>query len=192
LTFDDGNCSDYEIAFSLLLEAGYPAVFFINTATVGTKGFLNWQQVAEMQRAGMSFQSHGHDHLYLSRLPLREIERQLRLSRAILADRLGVDVQFLAVPYGDLSSEVLQVAKTTGYRSVCTSRSWPAQPGMSLTNRVAVYSLTGQRAYARLLARSLVSYSFRAGKDTTLSLTRRALRRFFGLHLGAAVLEDPS
>ena len=38
LTFDDGNSSDYEIAFPLLLEAGLRAEFFVNTATVGRKG----------------------------------------------------------------------------------------------------------------------------------------------------------
>jgi len=192
LTFDDGNCSDYEIAFPLLLEAGYPAVFFINTGTVGTRGFLNWQQIAEMQRAGMSFQSHSHDHLYLSRLPIREIERQLKLSNTILADRLGVEVKFLAVPYGDLSPDILQVAMTTGYRAVCTSRSWPARPGMNLMNRVVVYSLTGQRAYERILARSRLSYSIRAGKEAALFLTKRVLFRFLGAYPGAAVLEDPS
>ena len=192
LTFDDGNCSDYEVAFPLLLETGYPAVFFINTATVGTKGFLNWQQIAEMQSAGMSFQSHSHDHLYLSRLPIRETERQLKLSRTILEDRLGVEAQFVAVPYGDLSPKILEVAMNTGYRAVCTSRSWPAHPGVNLMNRVVVYSLTGQRSYARLLTRSRLSYTIRAGKELALLLTKQMLYKFLGAHPGAAVLEDPS
>jgi len=192
LTFDDGNCSDYEIAFPLLLEAGYKAVFFINTATVGTKRFLNWQQIAEMHRAGMSFQSHSHDHLSLSRLPIREIEWQLKLSKTILADRLGVEVQFLAVPYGDVSSDLLEVATRTGYQAVCTSRSWPARPGMNLMNRVVVYSLTRQRAYERLLAGSLVTYSIRAGREAALFLTKRVLFRLLGAQPVAAIQEDPS
>jgi peptidoglycan/xylan/chitin deacetylase (PgdA/CDA1 family) len=63
LTFDDGRVSDYETAYPLLRELGWEADFFVNTATVGSKGFLSWSQIAEMHRGGMSIQSHGHDHV---------------------------------------------------------------------------------------------------------------------------------
>src|SRR5215472_8899679 len=48
LTFDDGLVSDYELAFPLLAEFGQRAVFFLNTATIGQTGYLEWAQVAEM------------------------------------------------------------------------------------------------------------------------------------------------
>ena len=192
LTFDDGNCSDYQIAFPLLLEAGYRADFFVNTATVGTKGFLNWQQINEMQRAGMSFQSHCHDHVYLSRLPLGETERQLKLSKQILEARLGREVEFVAVPYGDLSSKTVAVAMRTSYRALCTSWSWPARPGANLVNRVAVYSSTGQRAYTELLAGRPVSYATRAAREAALFLPKRVLLRFLRPQPVATVQEGLS
>ena len=192
LTFDDGNCSDYEIAFPLLLEAGNRAEFFVNTAAVGRKGFLSWQQINEMRRAGMSFQSHSHDHVDLSILPLRERERQLKLSKQILEARLGREVEFVAVPYGGLSTEVVEVAMQVGYRAVCTSRSWPAQPGAQLVNRAVVYSNTSPRAYEGLLVGRPTSYAIRTAREAILFLPKRVLLRFLRPQAVAAALEDQS
>jgi len=192
LTFDDGNSSDYEIAFPLLREIGFQAEFFINTATVGTNGFLSWQQIIEMQRAGMSFQSHSHDHVYLSRLSLGETERQLKLSKQILEGRLGREVEFVALPYGDMSSETVAVAMRTSYRALCTSWSWPARPGTNLVNRVVVYSSTSQRAYSELLAGRPARYATRIAREAALFLPKRALLRFLRPQPAATVQEDLS
>jgi peptidoglycan/xylan/chitin deacetylase (PgdA/CDA1 family) len=154
LTFDDGNLSDYEIAFPLLLEAGYQAEFFVNTATVGTKGFLSWQQIGEMQRGGMSFQSHSHGHVNLTRLPPAELERQLNLSMQILNDRLGLAVDFLAVPFGVLNETVVETALCLGYRAVCTARSLPARPQTPRINRIVVYQHTTLSHFSQLADRS--------------------------------------
>jgi len=192
LTFDDGHCSDYEIAFPLLLEAGVRAEFFVNTATVGRKGFLSWEQISEMQRAGMSFESHSHDHVDLSRLPFREKERQLQRSKQMLEDRLGSEVEFLAVPYGRLSPQVVEVAIETGYRALCTSWSWPARPGAQLVNRVAVYAYTRPYGFRGLLLGRAASYAIRAARGFILYLPKRVLLRFFRPQVIATVLEDLS
>src|SRR5688572_23873675 len=65
ITFDDGNASDHRLALSALVERDMRAEFFINTATIDTHGYLSWRDIGEMQRAGMSFQSHSHDHVDL-------------------------------------------------------------------------------------------------------------------------------
>ena len=192
MTFDDGNYSDYEIAFPLLVEAGKRTDFFVNTATVGRKGFLSWQQINEMLRSGMSFQSHSHEHVYLSRLTSREKERQLRLSKQILEARLGREVEFVAVPYGDLSAEVVEVAKQVGYRAVCTSWSWPARPGAPLVNRAVVYSYTNPRVYEGLLAARPTGYAVRAARGAVMCLPKRILLRFLRPQAAATVVENLS
>ena len=50
LTFDDGRDADYEIVFPLLLAAGMRAEFFVNTATIGQRGYLG--VVASGARSG--------------------------------------------------------------------------------------------------------------------------------------------
>jgi len=125
ITFDDGHASDYEVAFPLIQRFGHRAEFFINTATVNRPGFLSWSQVAEMHRAGMSFQSHGWDHVDLCSLPPRELYHQLRDSKREMENRLGAGVDVLSAPYGLLNSRVTRAAVEVGYRAICCSRNWP-------------------------------------------------------------------
>jgi len=162
LTFDDGRVSDYEVAFPVLAQAQARAEFFLNTANVGKPGFLNWQQVNEMRRAGMSFQSHGHHHVDLCSLPLSELARQLRDSKRILEEHLQCSVDFLAVPYGQFNSRLISEARATGYRAVCTSRCWPARPAADSINRVPIYGYTNIFEFRGLLACSPLSYGKRA------------------------------
>jgi len=151
LTFDDGDVSNYTLAYPTLVEAGARADFFVNTATVGRSGFLSWPQIAEMQRAGLSFQSHSHDHVVLVGLPASALERQLRDSKRLLEDRLGSPVDFLAAPYGLLNRSVVRAAREAGYRAVGTSWNWPARPGAKTMSRIAVYHNTTAADFSQLL-----------------------------------------
>lgn len=167
LTFDDGLASDYEIAFSTLAEFGMKAVFFVNSATVGQAGYLNWTQLAEMQRAGMSIQSHGHRHVDLTVLPTPALDAELRDSKQHIEDRLGSRVAFLAAPHGLLDQRVVRRALAVGYDAICSTRCWPARPGSSIFTRITLHQdvqleefhgfLTGEIwPYARRLSRGLL------------------------------------
>lgn len=178
LTFDDGLLSQYEIAFPLLVEFKATACFFVNTSTVGLPGFLTWAQMLEMQRAGMSFHSHGHDHVYLPWLSPSMLERQLMESKRILEDRLGSSVRFLSAPFGELNGRVAEMAKSLGYEAICNSRSWPARPGNPIINRVAVYANTTVENFERLMAGDPTSYAMRAARERALYVPKRLMLRF--------------
>lgn len=62
--------------------------------------FLNWDEVREMQAAGMNFGSHTHNHEVLSGLPLERQCSELTESRRILERELGRTVDILAYPVG--------------------------------------------------------------------------------------------
>ncbi len=190
LTFDDGQAADYEASFPLLLEAGARADFFVNTANIGRSGFLNWGQIVEMQRAGMAFQSHSHDHVDLSRLPVRALEYQIRESKQRLEDRLGTAVEFLAAPYGLLDRRVVDVAREQGYRAVCTSRAWPARPGAATIGRIAIHRDTRPSGFRRIVTRHPVPYLLRAIRVALIYLPKRVLLRYRPRRLGVRVLEE--
>jgi peptidoglycan/xylan/chitin deacetylase (PgdA/CDA1 family) len=178
LTFDDGLASAYEIAYPLLLEAAVRAEFFVNTATIDKPGFLSWAQIDEMQRAGMSFQSHSHDHVYLTWLAAGALEQQLRRSKQILEDRLGQRVDFLSAPYGDLDSQVVKVSQQEGYMAVCNSWSWPARPGSRVVSRVGIDRHTTPRDFGRLLTGSPIGYIPRAARACLIYAPKRLVLRF--------------
>jgi len=172
ITFDDGCSSDYEVAYPLLLASGARADFFINTATVGTPGYLTWSQIREMHANGMSIQSHGHHHWYLTHLAEDGLRQELEVSKRTIEDHLGAEVHFLAVPYGDFNRRALRVARETGYRAVCTSRNWPARPDQYTINRTAVYGSTALHEFEGLLARDAICYGRRAARAAAISVPK--------------------
>jgi len=167
LTFDDGLASDYEIAFPLLEEMGMRAIFFLNTTTIGQAGYLDWTQIEEMRRHGMSIQSHSHRHVDLTVLPALELDAELTESKRRLEDRLGSEVDFLAAPHGLLDRRVVRRALALEYRAVCSTRCWPASPDSTVLTRITLHRevqteefngfLTGNLwPYARRLSRGLL------------------------------------
>jgi peptidoglycan/xylan/chitin deacetylase (PgdA/CDA1 family) len=167
LTFDDGLASDYEFAFPLLAKFSARGVFFVNTSTVGQAGYLTWSQIAEMHRAGMSIQSHSHHHLDLTVLPTQALEGELTDSKRCLEDHLACPVEFLAAPHGLVSRRVVRTALVNGYRAVCSTRCWPANPRSSVFTRITLHRditpdgfhgfLTGEvSSYARRLSLGLL------------------------------------
>ena len=179
ITFDDGHASDYEAALPLLQQFGLRAEFFVNPATVNRPGFLSWPQIAEMHRAGMSFQSHGWDHVDLRALSSPELYHQLRDSKRELQGRLGANVDVLSAPYGLVNRRIIDAALEVGYRAICCSRSWPAQPGNCLINRVAVYSRTTTGQAQRLLRGNPWSYAAKLARAGLVCIPRRLLLSFW-------------
>jgi peptidoglycan/xylan/chitin deacetylase (PgdA/CDA1 family) len=173
LTFDDGNLSDYTLAFPLLLELGVPAQFFVNTATVDTPGHLSWSQLREMSEHGMGIGSHAHDHRYLTQCDLGELNRQLSLSKKTIEERVGREVSFLAVPYGDYNRRVITSVKEVGYRAICTGRSWPARWASEVIDRTIVHGFTSQVEFEKLFSRDLFTYGRRAARAAIISLPKQ-------------------
>lgn len=120
-TFDDGHESN-EWAADLLQQAGGSGDFFVNSATIGTSGFLSWAALRDMHRAGMSIQSHGHRHRFLDDLSPAEVRDELLRSKSMIEDRLGAPVTLFAPPGGRMPGDLHAVAAAVGYRAVCSSR----------------------------------------------------------------------
>jgi peptidoglycan/xylan/chitin deacetylase (PgdA/CDA1 family) len=189
LTFDDGEASDFEVAFPLLAEAAFSATFFVNPSTIGRSGYLTWEQVREMHQAGQAFESHSHDHVDLSLLPARPLQEQLRRSKQELEARLGVPVDFLAVPYGLVSRRVVEVARAEGYQAVCTSRSWTGRPGAPTIPRVAIRAGTDVLEFTDLALGRAWPYLRRRARSAITYIPQQVLLRIDPARLGVRRLE---
>jgi len=130
LTFDDGRLDNHEIVFPILTEYAFRAFFFVNPDRVGTSGYMDWTHLADLDRHGMSIQSHGLTHRYLHLLPHRELELELKESKQAIEDRIGKQVDFLSVPGGFYSRGVMESAWSLGYRGMFTS-----DPGVDRIDR---------------------------------------------------------
>ena len=112
LTFDDGYRSIRETALPWLVRFQYPAVMFVPTDFVGgsssfdagaepEEAICDWAELLELQRCGVSIQSHAASHRPFSKLDPAEQERELVTSKTTLEAELGAAVATLAYPYGD-------------------------------------------------------------------------------------------
>jgi len=173
LTFDDGRTSDYEVAYPMLVAAGLSATFFVNTATIDTPGHLTWSQLTEMQRAGMSVQSHGHDHTDLARLNSTQLDDQLRRSKVEIEDHLGAEVTLLALPYGSRGTNTLIAARCAGYRALCSSGGGLARCGSAVLDRICIYSDTTARQVSAILRRSPAFFSKKACRAALLGVPKQ-------------------
>jgi len=145
LTFDDGNYSDYSIAFHLLKKYGFVATFFVTVGRIGTPGHLGWDHLKEMIDGDMSIQSHSLNHLFLSDLSKDSLRQELTESKRILEDKLSYPIHFISLPGGFYSRRVLKAAQSAGYRGVATSA-----PGLNILGRSeGAFRLYGRFAITR-------------------------------------------
>ena len=121
ITFDDGCSTNYKYAFPVLKEAGFKAYFFIIVSKVGTRGYMNWEQIKEIRDAGMIIGSHGMTHQILTELKDSEIDYELNVSKRFLEDNLGHPVTCLSIPRGFYNDKIIDKAKDAGYEAVFTS-----------------------------------------------------------------------
>jgi peptidoglycan/xylan/chitin deacetylase (PgdA/CDA1 family) len=126
ITFDDGLKNNYSHAFPVLQEMNATATVFVITGFMGSSGYLTWGQLKEMDRGGITVQSHTVSHRPLLGLSRQELKTELEASKKTIEDRLGKRVEFLSLPHGRFNQNIVELAGALGYRAVCTS-----EPGYS-------------------------------------------------------------
>ncbi|HEY2771420.1 MAG TPA: polysaccharide deacetylase family protein [Solirubrobacteraceae bacterium] len=155
LTFDDGGASAIQAA-DLLEARGWRGHFFITTGRIGSAGFLDREQVAELARRGHDVGSHSHSHpTYMGTLSHGELAAEWRRSAEVLADITGSRPLHAAVPGGFVSDAVIAEASAAGYRMLMTSRPTAGArivDGMEVRGRFTIWEATSPQraaAYAR-------------------------------------------
>lgn len=121
LTFDDGAASALEAAEQLARRA-WRGHFFIATDLVGSPGFLGWDDVRELGRAGHVIGSHSCSHpARMAACSYEELLDEWSRSAAVLAEALGRPVSTASVPGGLYSPSVGRAAAAAGFTTLFTS-----------------------------------------------------------------------
>lgn len=164
LTFDDGFRNFYTEAFPILSDCNFKATVFLvtdfcgghndwsgNPANLPRSQLLKWEEIRELDAAGVEFGSHTRTHQDLTRLKPKEAISEMLDSKATISDALGRDVPTFAYPYGRISVEARRIALenfdvscSTNLGKVRTKHD-PAS-----LNRIDTYYLSNQRLFEML------------------------------------------
>lgn len=99
---------------------------------------LDWKQLAEMQRAGVTIGSHTCSHALLSNEPLGTVRHEVSDSRSLLEEKLGIRVEHFAYPDGRFNPPAVDEVAGAGYRYAYTTcpHSDARHPRLTLPRRV--------------------------------------------------------
>ncbi len=136
LTFDDGYEDNFLYAFPLLQKYGFVGSFAVVTSFLGQPGYMSWDQVREMARAGMEFVSHSANHVDLGAAPAEATTTEVRESRKAIQEKASRPVQALVYPYGEpfahgsaeAQARVVEILRQEGYVLGVTNplpNTWP-------------------------------------------------------------------
>ena len=149
ITFDDGYCSVYDLAFPALREHELPATVFLTVGgaegaagrglfdlsarlpSIVGRQMLSWSEVREMHRAGIDFGAHTLAHPDLTRLPASDVEREMVAPKAVLEDALGESVTSFAYPFGRYDQKSRALARQH-FACACSDRLGFAGQGSDL------------------------------------------------------------
>ena len=121
ITFDDGYIDNYNNALPVLKKYGMRATIFIVPGFTNVNAnYLTWDQLKEMEKNGITIQSHTLNHRALEELPDDEIRAELLNSKVMLEQNLGHPVEFLAYPTGTYNLHIAGIAKDVGYKASFT------------------------------------------------------------------------
>ncbi|HEX9711915.1 MAG TPA: polysaccharide deacetylase family protein [Actinomycetota bacterium] len=117
ITVDDGYLDFYEQLLPLLVRYRVPAVLYLATGLVANGNGsapegLTWDHLREIVASGLvTVGSHTHSHIDLARASEREAEDEMRRSKDLIEDRLGVECRHFAYPFAVASAPAERAAR---------------------------------------------------------------------------------
>lgn len=125
ITVDDGHASVFTEMLPLVREYHVPVTLFIYPSAISNASYaMTWQQLDALHHTGLfDIQSHAYWHPNFKTERRRQLPAayrsfatmQLTKSRTVLQNRLGVEVESIAWPFGIFDDELIDMASEAGY-----------------------------------------------------------------------------
>ncbi len=116
LTIDDGFSSFYENAWPILKKEKIPFVIFVNTESVGSNGYMTWDELREISQFDfVHIGNHSHSHAYLADKSDAEIKKDIEISIKLFKEKLNHETKFFAYPFGEYKESYKKIVKDLGF-----------------------------------------------------------------------------
>jgi len=125
ITVDDAYDSIYSAAWPRIKQRGWSMTVFVNTDAVdqGLRPYLNWNQIREMAKGGVTFANHSASHDHLIRRSVGEsewqwrerVEADIEKAQQRLNHELDTTPKLFVYPYGEYDAPLRQLVGDLGY-----------------------------------------------------------------------------
>lgn len=124
-TFDDAYIDVFENALPILKKYNFSAIIFVPVGLVGEynkwdidkinvkKPIAPWDYLSQALKDGFEIGSHTINHNPLTHIDAKSQIKEIRDSKMILEDKLGVSINTFCYPYGDYNESVVNIVKDT-------------------------------------------------------------------------------
>jgi peptidoglycan/xylan/chitin deacetylase (PgdA/CDA1 family) len=85
------------------------------------RALLNWEEIEEMSRYGISFGSHSCTHKVLTMLSSEEVKREITESHSMLGSKRINYVPIFCYPNGNYNRHIAEQLKVTGYQAAVST-----------------------------------------------------------------------
>jgi hypothetical protein len=120
ICFDDGFKGIYDNKDFFINESIFPTVF-LAVKLIGLPGYLNENEILELQALGFNFESHAYSHENLTAFSDDNLRFELEESKLYLERLLNKKITEICFPIGYFSNRVYLFAKQTGYKLMHSS-----------------------------------------------------------------------
>ena len=104
LTVDDAFQSFYDNAWPYLKKNQIPFILFVSTEPVGNNGYMNWDQIKEIESSEFGvIGHHSHSHDYLIDKSEEVFLNDIKTSNLIFKEKLGYVPTLFSYPFGEYS-----------------------------------------------------------------------------------------
>ena len=104
ITIDDGFKSFYTEAWPYLKKNKIPFILFISTEPVGKNGYMNWDEIKEIEKSDFAIIGHhSHTHEYLIDMNNSEFVKDIETASKIFKNKFGYIPEIFSYPFGEYS-----------------------------------------------------------------------------------------
>jgi peptidoglycan/xylan/chitin deacetylase (PgdA/CDA1 family) len=127
ISIDDAFKSFYHHGFPLLKKYGLKATLFVNTETIGSGDYMNWDELREILEYGIEIGNHTHSHAYFLNDPpeirVEKFKEDVNLAQRIFKEHLNHTCRVFAYPFGEYDSGMKNIIREMGFDGAAAQNS---------------------------------------------------------------------
>jgi peptidoglycan/xylan/chitin deacetylase (PgdA/CDA1 family) len=119
-SWDDGHPLDLKLA-ELLKKYDVPATFYVPIDN-DERECMSPSQINQVARS-FDIGGHGYNHINLTRIPIKEAQKEIREAKDRLEEIIGRNVVCLCYPWGACNARIVDIVADAGYIGARTTKS---------------------------------------------------------------------